>query len=305
MMNLVTVYESNNASFQGDFAQQFSLGAISYRWGVVFALSYAIEFLCLSAAKLMVLDRMSVFAAGRDSGKRWAAGGRMVMAVVVLGNAVGLAANVASAVHVLQAAEAASTASVLYAANNSQVANEYNSSSNEQAQLASSISAVQSFCEVAVLLFIVAAFIVAGVFCARLVSSRLLAVDASSAPAAAGRVLRRQVVVTTVFVFVAFVIRSSFSIMRAVAAQLQDRGKRCPGVTSLCDASCYNMFTHMQRWMGYTPEFQMTIVLLSSPLTLLVALWGMTSRQTLQAMKSRNQRVAMTHQALLMSQRRE
>ena len=227
----------------------------------------------------------------------------MVMAVVVLGNAVGLAANVASAVHVLQAAEAASTASVLYAANNSQVADEYNSSSKEQAQLASSISAVQSFCEVAVLLLIVAAFIVAGVFCARLVSSRLLAVDASSAPAAAGRVLRRQVVVTTVFVFVAFVIRSSFSIMRAVAAQLQDRGKKCPGV--LCDASCYNMFTHMQRWMGYTPEFQVTIVLVSSPLTLLVALWGMTSRQTLHAMKSRNQRVAMTHQALLMSQRRE
>jgi hypothetical protein len=303
MMNLVTVYESNDASFQGDFAQQFSLGAISYRWGVVFVLSYAIEFLCLSAAKLMVLDRMSVFAAGRDSGKRWAAGGRMVMAVVVLGNAVGLAANVASAVHVLQAAEAASTASVLYAANNSQVADEYNSSSKEQAQLASSISAVQSFCEVAVLLLIVAAFIVAGVFCARLVSSRLLAVDASSAPAAAGRVLRRQVVVTTVFVFVAFVIRSSFSIMRAVAAQLQDRGKICPGV--LCDASCYNMFAHMQRWMGYTPEFQVTIVLVSSPLTLLVALWGMTSRQTLHAMKSRNQRVAMTHQALLMSQRRE
>jgi hypothetical protein len=301
MMNLVTVYESNDASV---FAQQLSLVAISYRWGAVFVLSYAIEFMCLSAAKLMVLDRMSVFAAGRDSGKRWVVGGRMVMAVVVLGNAVGLAANVASAVHVLRAAEAASTASVLYAANSSQVADEYNSLSKERAQLAGSISAVQSFCEVAVLLLIVVAFIVAGVFCARVVSFRLLAVDAASAPAAVGRVLRRQVIVTTVFVFVAFVIRSSFSIMRAVAAQLQDRGKRCPGVTSFCDASCYNMFTHMQRWMGYTPEFQVTIVLVSSPLALLVALWGMTSRQMLQAMKSRKRRVAMTHQALLFSQRR-
>jgi hypothetical protein len=42
-------------------------------------------------------------------------------------------------------------------------------------------------------------------------------------------------------------------------------------------------------WMLRTPEFQVTIVLLSSPLTLLVALWGMTSRQTLQAMKSKEQ----------------
>ena len=40
-----------------------------------------------------------------------------------------------------------------------------------------------------------------------------------------------------------------------------------------------------------TPEFQVTIVLVSSPLTLLVALWGMTSKQTLQAMKSNQQDV--------------
>jgi hypothetical protein len=38
--------------------------------------------------------------------------------------------------------------------------------------------------------------------------------------------------------------------------------------------------------MTYTPEFQLTIVLISSPLTLLVALWGMTTRFTLQLMKS-------------------
>ena len=58
-----------------------------------------------------------------------------------------------------------------------------------------------------------------------------------------------------------------------------------------CDVSCYNVFTHMFYWMYYTPEFQVTIVLVSSPLTLLVALWGMTSKQTLHAMMSKEQEV--------------
>ena len=98
-------------------------------------------------------------------------------------------------------------------------------------------------------------------------------------------------VVTTVVVFVAFVLRSVQSTMLAVSRQLQDRPNQCPGVTSLCDSTCYNVFTHIFWWMVRTPEFQVTIVLVSSPLTLLVALWGMTSRQTLHAMKSKEQEV--------------
>jgi hypothetical protein len=37
--------------------------------------------------------------------------------------------------------------------------------------------------------------------------------------------------------------------------------------------------------MTYKPEFQLTIVLISSPLSLLVALWGMTSDITLGIMQ--------------------
>ena len=41
--------------------------------------------------------------------------------------------------------------------------------------------------------------------------------------------------------------------------------------------------------MFFTPEFESTIVLISSPLALLVALWGMTSKHMLQLMRSREQ----------------
>jgi hypothetical protein len=210
----------------------------------------------------------------------------MVMAVVVLGNAVGLAANVAAAVHYQKAADAASTSHVFFAANRTQLAFEFVRSSQIEIQVALSIAAVQAWCEVAVLLLIVAAFVVTGVVCTRLVSSRLRAVDAASASAAAVRELRRQIVVTTVVVFVAFVVRSTQSTMFAVARQLQDMGTRCPGVRGFCDPSCNNVFSHISMWIVNTPEFQVMVVLISSPLTLLVALWGMTSKLILQTMKS-------------------
>jgi hypothetical protein len=63
--------------------------------------------------------------------------------------------------------------------------------------------------------------------------------------------------------------------MFAVAYQLQDLANRCPGVSTPCTTTCHNVFTHIQQWLIHTPEFQLTIVLISSPVALLIALWGM------------------------------
>ena len=92
--------------------------------------------------------------------------------------------------------------------------------------------------------------------------------------------------ITTAFVFVSFVLRTVHSFMQALAFQLSDVWRRCPGNTvGLCNAECYNMWTHMFRWLGRTPEFQVTVVLISSPLALLVALWGMTSETALKLLR--------------------
>ncbi len=295
MMYFVNAFKGTAST---NIAQQKSLIALAYSWRAPFLVTYAVEFLCLSAAKLMVLDRMSVFAApqGTRLQKRWAAVGRVVMAVVVLGNAVGLAANIAAAVHYQKAAEAASAESAYYAANNTDTDDRkrFYSLFLQELQLAGSIASVQSFCEVAVLLFIVVAFVVVGVLSARRVSARLLQVNSDSAAAATGRALRRQMLGTTAFVFVAFVLRSVFSTMVAIAYQLRDTDKKCPVQVSFCDASCYNDFTLITMWMLYTPEFQLIIVLISSPLALLVALWGMTPKATLHLMKLSEQETMMS-----------
>jgi hypothetical protein len=56
------------------------------------------------------------------------------------------------------------------------------------------------------------------------------------------------------------------------------------------------VFTHIVQWMFFTPEFQVTIVFKSSPLKLLVAPWGMTSKHALHTMKSRKLAMASTSQ---------
>jgi hypothetical protein len=44
----------------------------------------------------------------------------------------------------------------------------------------------------------------------------------------------------------------------------------------------------MLRWLQRTPEFELSVVLIASPLALVVALWGMTSTTILKLMRNAN-----------------
>ncbi len=143
---------------------------------------------------------------------------------------------------------------------------------------------------------------VAGIACARRVTSALTQLDKSGPEMAAammlrkrtvgaakalGRQMRQEVVATTAFVFVAFLLRSVVSTILAVANQLQNSDKDCSRESvNFCDASCYNAFTHIWMWNLFTPEFLPLVVFVSSPVALLVALRGVTSKLALQTMRS-------------------
>jgi hypothetical protein len=291
MQNLVLNFNTqiSPSSVLTPDAEALSSAAQIRRWIAAFSVTYAMEFFCLSVAKLMVLDRMKDFAADGMS-KRWVVGGWVVLAAVVAGNVVGLGGNVAAAVYFERTAEFYSAASAAAAANNTADYKNFLSLGRQQSELAASTRALQSFCEVAVLLVIIVAFAVVGAACARRVSSALL--DMTDAFAAAGRQLRLQIVGTAAFVFVTFLLRAVFSTIYAIAFELENGADAvsCPSQNP-CDASCYNVYRLMQLWFIYTPEFQLTVVLISSPLALLVALWGMTSERTLQRMQSNRQQM--------------
>jgi hypothetical protein len=282
---------------RGEFTpldRSFFFWSLSDRWNSGFRLTYASEFLCLSVAKLIVLDRMSIFAAGDVMSRRWLVARRLVLASVISGNLAGLAANVATAVSYYQRADLLMIVSVDLAAN-SQI--NYTSTDYpkfdqvaDELQRAFQISSIQPFCEVAVLMIIILAFVVVGVACVRRIGSLFSMLHTLSPPhggaaIALGSQMRREMIVTTTVVFVAFVIRSVYSTMFAVAFSLQNFSKisrECQGF-SVCDASCFNEFTHMLFWMIRTPELQLVIMLISNPLPLIVALWQMTSVRMRQA----------------------
>ena len=120
-------------------AQAQSLNAQTQYWGAAFYVTYAMEFLCLSVAKLLVLHRMADFAVAKGDGmsRRWAVGGRVVMAVVVVGNVVGLCGNVAAAVYSKEAGDLNMAASAAYAANNTNAGEKLNNLALQKYSVAS------------------------------------------------------------------------------------------------------------------------------------------------------------------------
>ena len=298
MQFLVNFFKGENFITNGNRPEWMKSFAQAYNWRVVFTITYATEFLCLSVALLMVLDRMSDFAATSKADtafKRWVVGSRLVLSTVVLGNAVGLAGNIAAALSFRQVAVFADSSYNAFAANNLQEGVRLFTEGSSHAQTALHVASFQSFSEVCVLLLIVAAFIVAGIACARLITSRLLSVEHSSMAAATGRTLWLRMVGTTAFVFAAFLLRSIFSTLYAVAYLYQDVEATTQPLPRLCSSNtnplfkcdaCYSVYTHISQWLVRTPEFQLTVVLISSPLALLVALWGMTTSITLKLMRT-------------------
>jgi hypothetical protein len=289
MQALVAEFTANTPGLS--LAQANSLLAQSEYWGAAFYVPYAIEFLCLSVAKLLVLHRMADFGLPKGGGlsRRLAVGGRVVMAAVVVGNAVGLCGNVAAAVFSKQNGDLFNAAATAFAANSTEAGNAFAAQANEKNTVANDTASVQQFCEVVVLLLIIVAFAVVGVACARRLSSEqqhhdtLVSTADAAAAAPAWRKLRRQIVGTAAFVFVTFLLRAVLSTMNALANALQNQDFTC---NNGCDPACSNVWTVIQAWLIFTPEFQQIVVLISSPLALLVALWGMTDKRTLQLMRS-------------------
>ena len=294
MQNLVANYSGSAPLLTP--AQKASWNARGQYYTAAFLVTYAVEFLCLSTAKLMVLDRMKDFLAKDAMSRRLAVAGRVVMAVAVVGNVVGLCGNVAAAVYYKQAGDLNTAAAAAFAADKSfYEGTSLVNSSIATGTIAANAQSVQQAGEVFVLLIVIAAFAVVGVACLRRVNAAMRA-STDEHLAVASR-LRRQIGATTAFVFVTFLLRAVFAIMNAVANGLSNSREGSLCSSNLCDPSCFNDFALMQYWLILTPEFQLTVILISSPLASLVALWGMTSERALQLM-TRSVEVSMRNHSM-------
>jgi hypothetical protein len=259
-------------------------------WEAAFCIPSGIDFVCLSVAKLMVLERMADFSVAKADGmsKRVAVWRRVVMAAVLVGNAVIVCGSVSAAVLFKETAILHSDS---YAAKNPEDSVKLAKQARQQYSAGHVAISVQQFSEVVVLLIIIFAFVVVGIASARRVSSALR--DMNDEHGAAGRQLRRQIVGTIAFVFVTFLLRAAFTIMYALARALQNDTAVCAAIaTSVCDSTCFNQWWLIDQWLALTHEYQAMVLLISSPIAMIVALWGMTSKRALQLMKSSGKKSA-------------
>jgi hypothetical protein len=280
---------------RADYAFQLSM---SRSWFSTFYVAYATEFLALSLAQLLVLDRMSQFLQKQRGGtlsRLCFIGERVATALVLSGNAVGLAGNVVAAVFRQESGALYNMASSSFNANDFAKGEEYQNAAKRTNRYSLDILNVQYLCEVLVLLVAVSAFFLVGASCYRVVTSAL-AITRSDSLLLSGASLQRHIVSTTAVVCSAFLLRLFFSMTWLAAFRLNDQwrdsadgGSKCLRTQlQKCDP-CYNSYTHLMVWMVRTPELQAFVVLLSSPIAMLVALYGMTSTRMKQMLKRKKQ----------------
>jgi hypothetical protein len=285
-------------------------------WAAVFYLLYPFELSFVVSAQLLVLHRLQKLSMIGSSRQRvWSICRRVFLAAVITFNTIGALGNVVAAVYFIQSADLDSQAAYAWASNSSTIASNLEGRARLRKSSAGAIAALQRFCEMIVLLLIITAFLFVGINSSRIITSALRKLifaeqKASSLigiagtksrqiifqASAEGRLLQRKIAVTFMFVFATLFLRSVFSIMFAVALAFQDIGKGC--AKNICD-SCYNTYSHMTFWILYIPVFQQSFMLIASPLSLLVALWGMSGVQTLEEVPTEHGKLDAARQTFL------
>jgi hypothetical protein len=265
-----------------------------YNWLSAYYITYSVEFLCSGMAKLIVLDRLAGFGSRETGGTShlFSRMRRYVFIAIIACNVLCICSNVLAAAFSLEGSKFNYQAAHLLNRSDSGPSLAYNSvillanNSMHRAQLCSSI---QEILEALMLLLIVMSFVAVGVSSVRRVEFSL---RSDPNVGASGMRLRQQILVTVVFLFVTLLLRTVHSFIKALgdAAGFFNNFKTSVDVypcgNDWCDSRCYTDLVQMSVWFYFTPEFTMIIFLLSSPLALLVALWGMTSERMLQRMRN-------------------
>jgi hypothetical protein len=247
-------------------------------WNAAYQVLYGLYVPCVTLAKLMLLDRLVDFAVPKSdpTSKKLSVAGRVAFAVVVLVSVIAMCSAVALAVTEVQIGNV-----LLSGTNNSAAV-------RPLLQELGKIEAVQASCELVWRLISLLAYGLTGILCARRVRSAMLALSQTPLQhhlaSKAGKKLKRQIAVTTVFLFMTEALRAMYAVWYA-SMQGGSNVNDCKATPKMC-SSCFNDWQLMLLYELYTPELYLTVELIASPLSLLVALWGMTSGRMYNQLKS-------------------
>jgi hypothetical protein len=263
---------------------------------VAFCCFYPLSLVSYLIATLLVLDRLMSFSklTATSTKSSWAVWWRVVAGVVVAGAIVSVLCNIAASVFFARAAD---TYDEIAAGTRNLTRTITRSTAAEYLDQATKFTAFMFAYEALMLLVLIISFFAVGVASARRVQLVLRSASDSATSMKGSierkkrtvetpRQLMRKIVNTCGVIFVSLLLRAVPSIMYAIAAGLQHIRASCDAHTDLSRCGeCYDVYTHMFVWILYTPSLHFAVLLLSQPVAMLVALWGMTSGQTLAVMK--------------------
>lgn len=178
---------------------------------------------------------------------------------------------------------------------NCKAADDFNTQT-EYVDKALRIKSFASICEVLSLVIIIVSFVVAGISCIR----RFRQASFNGITSVGNISVQRQIIVTVSTVFSTYLLRSAFAVVLAVSRydnklySIVDRNNPCDEICK----PCQGLANLVQAWERLTPEFRDLIFLLSSPLTMLVALWGMSGHHVRQLLPFLRTQVRQFHSTL-------
>jgi hypothetical protein len=277
------------------------------RWLAAYAIFYPFTLGFLVVTKLLVLDRHMDFAKLKGDGASswWTKIANLLVGLVVFGNIAGLACNIAASVFYTRAAH---SYEFISSRPDNETEYDFRTKAQNDVQSASRAGAVHIAFETIVLIIIVICISIVGFASARRIRAALRSMQdlqqksltnsvEKDNPAAAtfnnqaiesGRRLKNQIMLSCCAVFVSFLLRALFTSLFTFVNAAANINAPCVPYKNRCNPTCYNIASHILVWILFTPEYCFAVVFLSQPVTLLVALWGMTSGQTLDILKARN-----------------
>ena len=270
-------------------------------WQSAYCVLYPIELAFLSVAKLLVLDRMVNLAKFKQNPmlqQRISVASRVVVLLVVCINVVSIAGGIVTAVNLQSSANLYAAAIAKYNANPgvftalSIIGIDLPKGESSYVTFNKN-SLVQFLSEVVLLALLIVVFVATGIVCIRRALALVIAPSETELEENR-RMMLRQIIGTVLAIFVSFLLRIVYAILvfsanlwlfkyltpKQLGVILIDGLTNTRELVSDLQASSPNIDLNcffLGVYLLKNPEFQNVIVLLSSPLTLLVALWGMTT----------------------------
>jgi hypothetical protein len=247
-------------------------------------------------------------------------GRRFVLAVVVIGNFVLGGSLIAAAVYYIRIATYYFNASDAYDSGDVDTAISYLNDTFTAYDLGDQSLSVQNASESFILVIIVTMFAIGGLLVLRQLRNLIGVIDsvhgAHDELSNFGRSLHRKIITTVVVVFLTFIVRASFALMLSVgdSAPLNSGCGRCDSCQSQVHNSTPVLSTFLffsfvfksltqhglnfisqnsilSSFLFLSPEVRTSVIFVSSPFSLLVVLWGMTSSRMKDMMLKKRRQV--------------